>query len=168
MEVRRHMKTQSTLQDKICDWDELRAFAQMCREEGKTLAFTNGCFDVLHPGHVLYLHEAAKQADVLVLGLNSDDSVSRLKGPSRPIQDQNARALVLAGLESIARICIFDQDTPLDLIQLIQPHVLIKGGDYEIKDIVGAPEVTASGGKVLTVPFVEGHSSTSIIQKIQS
>lgn len=144
--------------------------AQVCadlREQGRTVVFTNGCFDILHAGHVSYLERAARLGDVLVVGLNSDNSVRRLKGPSRPVNNEQDRALVLAALRSVAYVCVFDEDTPLELVRGVQPDVLVKGGDYLIENIVGADIVTARGGRVLTLPFVEGKSTTAVIDRMK-
>lgn len=130
------------------------------------VVFTNGCFDVLHLGHIEYLLQARKQGDCLVIGLNSDTSVKRLKGENRPINNQNARAIVLAALQFIDFIILFEEDTPLNLITAIQPQVLVKGGDYTIENTVGADVVQKYGGKVIIINFVEGYSSTTIINQI--
>ncbi|MEO0470680.1 MAG: D-glycero-beta-D-manno-heptose 1-phosphate adenylyltransferase [Bacteroidota bacterium] len=134
---------------------------------GDAIVFTNGCFDLLHPGHVDCLGKARQEGDRLVVGLNTDASVQRLKGPSRPIQSEQARALVLAGLQAVDLVILFEEDTPLRLIQSILPDVLVKGGDYKLDEIVGAKEVMDHGGSVKTIPFLEGYSSSSIIEKIQ-
>ena len=130
--------------------------------------FTNGVFDILHPGHVFSLSQAAKEADFLVVGLNSDDSVKRLKGHQRPVNNQDSRALVLASLLMVDAVVIFAEDTPLELINTIRPDVLVKGGDYTIEQIVGAKEVIANGGRVITNPVIEGYSTTSIIDKLKT
>ena len=127
------------------------------------IAFTNGCFDILHRGHVYYLSKARELADVLIVGLNSDGSTSRLKGDGRPVNNQNARAEVLGALGMVDYIIIFDEDTPLKLIEALDPDFLIKGGDYKAEEIVGYKEVHDRGGKVLTIPILEGYSSSSII-----
>lgn len=132
----------------------------------KKIAFTNGVFDIIHKGHIFSLSQAAKEADYLIVGLNSDASVKRLKGEQRPINDQNARALVLASLIMVDAIVIFEEDTPLELIKTIIPDVLVKGGDYTIEQIVGAKEVIAAGGRVVINPIIEGFSSTSIINEM--
>lgn len=129
----------------------------------KQMVFTNGCFDLLHRGHVYYLSKARALGDLLVLGLNSDESVSRLKGPGRPRNKEQARAEVLAALAVVDYIIIFKEDTPLQLIKALKPDLLIKGGDYQEKDIVGYKEVIGTGGKVLTIPLLEGYSTSSII-----
>ncbi|HZE84101.1 MAG TPA: D-glycero-beta-D-manno-heptose 1-phosphate adenylyltransferase [Puia sp.] len=133
---------------------------------GKTISFTNGCFDILHQGHIASLSEAAVEADFLIVGVNSDDSTRRLKGPQRPVTDQNSRAIMLASLLMIDAVIIFEEDTPLELIKAVIPDVLVKGGDYTIDQIVGAREVIASGGRVVINPIVPGFSTTGIIEKI--
>jgi len=133
--------------------------------EKKKIVFTNGCFDILHRGHVYYLSKAAELGDVLVVGLNSDASVTRLKGAGRPVNNQEARAEVLGALAFVDYIIVFDEETPLDLITALQPDLLVKGGDYTPEDIIGYKEVISRGGRVVTIPLLEGYSSTSIIQK---
>lgn len=140
----------------------LRDLAQI---QGKKVVFTNGCFDILHAGHVTYLSEAKKLGDVLIVGLNSDDSVRRLKGASRPVNEQQDRAYVLDALASVDYVCIFEEDTPLELIEKVIPDVLVKGGDYRVEDIVGADIVGKNGGEVIVLPFVKGKSTTSIIER---
>jgi len=135
---------------------------------GEPLVFTNGCFDLLHPGHLFYLSEAAGLSSKLVIGLNSDDSVSRLKGASRPINKFDYRAAMLSGLEQVACVIEFEEDTPLKLIEHLLPAVLVKGGDYDLSEIVGREEVEENGGKVMTIPFVENYSSTALIEKIKN
>lgn len=132
----------------------------------KTISFTNGCFDILHPGHITSLSDAALEADFLVVGLNSDASARRLKGIGRPVMDEQSRALMLASLLMVDAVVIFEEDTPLDLIELIHPDVLVKGGDYTIDQIVGAKEVIAAGGRVVINPILAGFSTTGIIGKI--
>lgn len=133
--------------------------------QGKKIVFTNGCFDILHRGHVTYLTEARKLGDLLVVGVNSDASVKRLKGPSRPINSEADRAFVLLGLKSVDAVEVFTEDTPLELIKLIRPQVLVKGGDWKIEQIVGGKEVLSWGGQVLSLNFVNGFSTTSIIER---
>jgi len=133
---------------------------------GKSIAFTNGCFDILHEGHIASLSDAAREADVLIVGVNSDDSTCRLKGPQRPINPQQARATVLAALLMVDAVIIFGEDTPLELIKIVQPDVLVKGGDYTLDQIVGAKEVMAAGGRVVINPIVPGFSTTGLIEKI--
>ena len=128
------------------------------------LVFTNGCFDILHSGHVLYLEEAKSLGDILIVGLNSDDSVRRLKGESRPINSQQDRAIVLAALSSVDFVIIFEDDTPLELIKIIKPDILVKGGDWAIPDIVGSDFVLQNGGEVKSLKFIEGKSTTNIVR----
>jgi len=135
---------------------------------GSKVVFTNGCFDLLHPGHLHYLEEAKMLGDLLVVGLNSDDSVSRLKGENRPINNQNFRSRMLAGLMFVDYVIIFEEDTPLTLIKGIEPNVLVKGGDYAREEIVGFHETIMTGGIVEIIPFLEGFSSTDLIEKIQN
>ena len=134
---------------------------------GKTFAFTNGCFDILHPGHLFSLAQTAQEADFLVVGLNSDASVQRLKGPTRPINNTESRAIVLSNLVLVDIVVVFEEDTPLELISTLLPDVLVKGGDYTIETIVGAKGVIANGGKVIINPIVEGFSTTGLIEKIK-
>lgn len=145
----------------------LELMQKLQHREGETIVFTNGCFDIIHRGHVDYLSRARDLGTKLVLGLNSDASVRRLKGESRPIVDQQSRAFVLAGFQFIDYVVIFEEDTPFNLISTIQPDILVKGGDYKIENIVGHDVVEAHGGKVMTIPFVEGFSTTNIVNKMQ-
>ena len=133
----------------------------------RVLCFTNGCFDLIHPGHVKYLEDARALGDFLVVGLNSDASVVRLKGPSRPLQDEWARAAVLLGLRSVDAVIRFEDDTPLELIRAVAPDVLIKGGDYTTEGVVGRDLVEARGGRVEIIPFLPGHSSSVIVERIR-
>ncbi len=140
---------------------------ELWRAGDETIVFTNGVFDLLHPGHVLYLEQAAALGTKLVIGINSDMSAKTLgKGDHRPINDQSARALVMAGLRSVDMVVLFDEATPLELIQVVRPDILVKGGDYTMNQIVGAQEVMAYGGSVQQLDFVEGYSTTAIEQKI--
>ena len=134
---------------------------------GKKIAFTNGVFDIIHQGHIFSLSQAAKEADYLIVGLNADVSVKRLKGDSRPVNNERARALVLASLVMTDGIIIFEEDTPLNLITAIMPDVLVKGGDYTIDQVAGAREVIENGGTVIINPILEGFSTTSLIEKIR-
>ncbi|MCB5233991.1 MAG: D-glycero-beta-D-manno-heptose 1-phosphate adenylyltransferase [Candidatus Cloacimonetes bacterium] len=154
------------LKSKIVPFSRIGALAHQLSASGKSIVFTNGCFDILHAGHVAYLSQAKTLGDILVLGLNSDASVRRLKGASRPVNTQDNRALVLAGLSAVDYVCIFEEDTPYELIREVLPDVLVKGGDWAPSDIVGSDIVLARGGKVLSLDFVEGLSTTGIIQKL--
>jgi rfaE bifunctional protein nucleotidyltransferase chain/domain len=138
------------------------------RLKGKKIVFTNGCFDILHPGHVDYLMQARDLGDFLILGLNTDNSVKRLnKAPNRPINNENARASVLAGLTCVDSIIYFDEDTPYELIKYLQPDVLVKGNDYKAEEVVGYDVIKAKGGAVITIPLLEGFSTTKLIEKIK-
>lgn len=137
------------------------------KEKGKKIVFTNGCFDILHSGHVTYLNKAKQLGDILILGLNTDESVSRIKGPSRPINNENDRAVVIDALRCIDYVTLFNEETPFELINSIIPDVLVKGGDYTIETIVGAETVMANGGEVITIQLVEGKSTTNIINKMK-
>jgi D-beta-D-heptose 7-phosphate kinase/D-beta-D-heptose 1-phosphate adenosyltransferase len=138
------------------------------RPRSYRLVFTNGCFDLLHPGHVHYLDQARRLGDTLVVGVNTDASVRTLKGESRPLVPERDRALVLAGLASVDVVTLFDEDTPRELIAALLPDVLVKGGDYSLDDIVGAQEVRAAGGQVLTIPFLPGYSTTDLIRRLKA
>ncbi len=136
--------------------------------QGKKVVFTNGCFDIIHRGHVTYLNEAKSLGDILVVGLNSDASVSRLKGPTRPVNHEEDRKFVMENLSAVDAVFIFTEDTPYKLIESIQPDVLVKGGDWKPEDIVGSDIVLAKGGEVKSLNFVDGFSTTKTIQKINS
>jgi D-beta-D-heptose 7-phosphate kinase/D-beta-D-heptose 1-phosphate adenosyltransferase len=151
---------------KVVSREELRHELESRRRLGMRIAFTNGCFDVLHAGHVLYLQEARAQADLLVVGLNSDDSVRALKGMNRPIQPDLARAQVLSGLQAVDYVTIFEESTPLALIQALRPDVLVKGADYKKNEVVGAELVESYGGRVYLAPLNEGFSTTGLLQRL--
>lgn len=156
------------LKDKIVTTDQLKKLLSLWRFHDHKIVFTNGCFDILHAGHVDYLAQARDQGNILVLGLNTDASVKRQnKSPERPVNNEEARALVLAGLESVDAIVFFDEDTPLELVKMVQPDVLVKGNDYKAEDIVGYDLVVAKGGKVVTIPLLEGFSTTGLINKLK-
>jgi rfaE bifunctional protein nucleotidyltransferase chain/domain len=151
---------------KILSRDEL--LQRFGRPRDLRVVFTNGCFDILHAGHVEYLHRARSLGDVLVVGLNDDSSVRRLKGARRPIVAEDDRALVLSGLASVDAVTLFGEDTPRDLIAALRPDVLVKGGDYTPDGVVGREEVEAVGGRVVIVPFVEGHSTSSLVERVRA
>jgi rfaE bifunctional protein nucleotidyltransferase chain/domain len=154
---------------KIKQLPELLEAIAKDKSEGKKIVFTNGCFDILHKGHVDYLGKAADKGDILVVAVNTDQSVKKLgKSSSRPIQEESARAYLIAALESVSYVILFDEDTPLLLIDRILPDILVKGSDYLPKDIVGYDTVMAHGGKVETIDFLPGYSTTAIEQKIRS
>lgn len=152
--------------EKLLTREEL--LARFGRPRDLRVVFTNGCFDLLHRGHVEYLHEARAMGDVLIVGLNTDASVRRLKGPERPLNAEDDRALVLAGLAAVDAVVLFGEDTPHALISALLPDVLVKGGDYRHDQIVGADEVERAGGRVETVPLVPGRSTTSLVQRMRS
>lgn len=162
------MKPAQSLATKIQPLFDLQQKADEWRAEGKTIAFTNGCFDILHAGHIASLTEAAQQADVLVVALNADSSVKALKGENRPVNNEGARALVLAALCMVDAVTIFSEPTPREVIIAVRPDVLVKGGDYKVEDIAGAKEVLDWGGRVVINPIVEGFSTTEIIEKMKS
>jgi len=162
------MKQTRIIQDKILSARDIVFQCNRWKLLSKTISFTNGCFDILHPGHIASLSDAAREADYLVVGLNSDASARRLKGEGRPVMDEKSRATLLASLLMVDAVVIFDEDTPAELIQLVQPDVLVKGGDYTIDQIVGAKEVQAAGGRVVINPILSGFSSTGILGKIRS
>jgi rfaE bifunctional protein nucleotidyltransferase chain/domain len=153
--------------NKIKEVPAARELVQQWKHAGQKVVFTNGCFDILHLGHVDYLEKARAMGDKLVLGLNTDDSVSRFKGPNRPIQDQKSRAQVLASLQFVDLVVFFNQDTPLMLISELVPDVLVKGSDYLAENIVGADVVKRNGGEVKTIEFVPGYSTSRVIEKIK-
>lgn len=144
-----------------------QAFQAAFPERPRVLGFTNGCFDLLHPGHVQYLEDCRALCDFLILGLNSDASVARLKGPSRPVQDEWARARVLLGLRSIDAVIRFEEDTPQELITALQPDLLAKGGDYTPATVVGRDVVEGRGGRLVLIPFLPGHSTSTIVDRIK-
>ncbi|EDZ64738.1 bifunctional protein HldE [beta proteobacterium KB13] len=152
--------------NKIFKLDEMKSKAVQLKKQGKTIGFTNGCFDILHSGHVSYLNKAKKNVDFLILGLNTDHSIKKIKGSSRPIVDQQNRAQVLSGLSSVDAIVFFNENTPIKLIKTIQPHFLIKGNDYKVEGVVGHKEVKKWAGKVMLIDLIPGQSSTNIIKKI--
>lgn len=153
--------------DKIFSLPQLQDQASHWRSQGQKIVFTNGCFDLLHLGHVDYLEKARQLGDKLVLGLNTDASISRIKGPNRPLQDEVSRARIMASLLFIDAVVLFDQNTPLELIEAVQPDILVKGDDYTLENIVGHEVVLARGGEVKTVPLVKGYSTTNIVKKIE-
>ncbi|OFY71173.1 MAG: glycerol-3-phosphate cytidylyltransferase [Bacteroidetes bacterium RIFCSPLOWO2_12_FULL_37_12] len=153
---------------KITSLSQLLHQRKLWLREGKTLVFTNGCFDLLHLGHVKYLEKAKSLGDILVIGLNSDKSVKKLKGKTRPILDEKCRAGLLASFFFVDFVILFHDLTPLKLIEELKPDVLVKGGDYKIKDIAGAESVKNNGGKVIVIPFIKGYSTTKIINKIKN
>ncbi|MBM4274082.1 MAG: D-glycero-beta-D-manno-heptose 1-phosphate adenylyltransferase [Deltaproteobacteria bacterium] len=161
------MTTFSTSQ-KIATRGAATRWVRQVQAQGRKVVFTNGCFDLLHPGHIDYLEQARSLGDALVVGVNTDDSVTRLgKGPGRPVNPERDRARVLAALAGVDRVVLFDEDTPLELITALQPDVLVKGGDYQLEDIVGREVVLARGGQVLALPFVSGYSTSQLLDRIR-
>lgn len=158
---------ESILHQKINTLPELLQRVQEWKQGGQKVVFTNGCFDLLHTGHITYMAKAAELGDKLIIGLNSDSSVRILKGENRPVNNQDSRAALLAALFFVDAVVIFQEETPADLIKAILPDVLVKGGDYTFDRIVGAQDVAANGGEVKTITFVDGYSSTAIINKIR-
>ncbi|MDB5131286.1 MAG: rfaE2 [Mucilaginibacter sp.] len=158
---------EQNLKRKISELAALKKTVAAWQSEGKKIVFTNGVFDLLHIGHITYMAKAAELGDKLVIGLNSDSSVKRIKGETRPINNQDSRAALLAALFFVDAVVVFEEDDPLNLITALLPDILVKGADYAIENIVGAKEVLANGGEVKTINFVVGHSSTSIINKIK-
>lgn len=163
------MTTSEILRSKIFTKETLSRQVAIWRFKDLKIVFTNGCFDILHHGHIDYLSKASDLGDVLVIGLNSDSSVKKLnKGVNRPLQNENDRALILSSLQFVEAIIIFEEDTPLELIKIVQPDVLVKGGDWKPEQIAGTDIVKAKGGEVITIPFVEGYSTTIIEKKVKS
>jgi len=159
-----HMLNKGQASSKIKSLEQISRIAKRLKEQGKKVVFTNGCFDILHRGHASYLQKAKALGDALVVGVNSDDSVSRLKGDDRPINSLEDRAFMLASLESVDYVVEFDEDTPLELIEHIEPDILVKGADYEGKDVVGSKVAK----EVVLIEFVDGKSTTKLIEKIKS
>ncbi|MCU0447236.1 MAG: D-glycero-beta-D-manno-heptose 1-phosphate adenylyltransferase [Microscillaceae bacterium] len=153
--------------EKIYTLDDLKQVIQNWQQTGKQVVFTNGCFDIVHLGHIDYLEKARQKGDKLVVGLNSDSSVKTLKGESRPVIPEYARARMLAALEFVDAVVLFDENTPKSLIEALKPDILTKGNDYTVENIVGADFVLAQGGKVETLPLVDGFSTSQIIEKIK-
>ena len=162
------MKKSDSISERIIPGEEILQQVIRWRLNSKTIAFTNGVFDILHQGHIKVLSKAASFADILIVGLNSDSSVKKLKGESRPVNAEQSRALILASLIMVDAVVIFNEETPLELIQQIKPDVLIKGGDYTIETMVGAEVVLNNGGSVEIIPIEEGFSTTGIIEKISN
>ena len=153
--------------NKIIHKEEVKKTFSYHKKASKSLVFTNGCFDILHPGHISYLEEAKKMGHILIVGVNSDASISRLKGKSRPIHDFFFRSLMLSALESVDYVIEFEEDTPISLIEKVIPNVLVKGNDYDPNEIVGADFVKSQGGSVNTITFLPGFSTSQIVEKIQ-
>lgn len=155
------------IQSKIKTQKQLKAIVSRLRRQGKRIAFTNGCFDILHYGHAKYLQDAKGLVDILIVGLNSDSSVRKIKGEKRPVNKENDRAGLLCALASVDYLTIFGQETPLKLIKLLRPDILVKGGDWNKNTIVGADFVKSYGAKAVTIPYLKGYSTTDMIDKIK-
>ena len=162
------MSSLKKIKDKIFDLDDLKNKVVSWKKNGQKIVFTNGCFDIMHKGHIEILSKSSDLGDKLIVGLNSDSSVQNLKGNSRPIIDENSRSISLAALSFVDAIVLFSEDTPINLISTLNPDILAKGGDYEIRTIVGHEIVQKNGGEVILIPFVDGFSSTNIINKIKN
>ena len=162
------MKYANLIDQKILTRPQLIQRVAQWRLLGKTIAFTNGVFDILHPGHIYSLSQAASEAEMLVVGLNADVSVKRLKGENRPVNVQDTRAIMMASLQIVDAVVLFEEDTPLELIKSILPDVLVKGGDYTLEQVVGAKEVMIAGGRVVINPLKEGFSTTSFIEQLKN
>lgn len=162
------MNNLKEIENKILDEERLSLWLDDCRKNNKSIVFSNGCFDIIHRGHIEYLAKASDWGDKFIIGLNTDASIKRLKGPSRPVNNQDARAIVLAALQFVDAVVLFDEDTPYNLIKAVQPDVLVKGNDYKPEDIVGYDIVTAKGGVVTTVELVKGYSTTNTIAKMKN
>jgi len=160
------MQRPDTIESRVLTIPDAVSKVNEWKKQGKKIAFTNGVFDLLHRGHISSLSQAASEADYLIVGLNSDSSTKRLKGDSRPVNDEESRAILLASLVMVDAVVIFNEDTPLELIKKLMPDVLIKGGDYTVEQIAGAKEVIANGGRVVINPIIEGHSTTKLAEKI--
>jgi D-glycero-beta-D-manno-heptose 1-phosphate adenylyltransferase len=156
-----------SIHSKIHTWETLKTQVAAWQAQGKKIVFSNGCFDLVHKGHIDYLNRAADLGDVMVMGLNTDASVSKLKGPHRPIQDEQSRLLIIAALQCVSAVVLFNEETPYDLIKLVQPDVLVKGSDYQPENIVGYDIVTAKGGMVKTIDFLPGYSTSAIEKRIK-
>lgn len=161
-------KILSSLQSKIQSRPKLARIAERCRRTGKRVVFTNGCFDLLHAGHVTYLEKAKRLGDVLMVGLNSDASMKRIKGPDRPLTPERDRLRVLAALQAVDYVTLFSEETPLRLIRELRPHILVKGADWKKREIVGGREVESWGGRVKRIRLVPGRSTTAILKKLGS
>jgi len=160
------MKTDIIPQKKIIVKEMITDLKSDWQRKNLKVVFTNGCFDIIHRGHVEYLYQASRLGDIFFIGLNSDDSVKRLKGENRPVQDQDSRSIILASFQYVDYVCIFYEDTPYEMIKTVQPDVLVKGSDYKPEEIVGYDIVKAYKGEVVTIDFIQGYSSSSIINKL--
>ena len=162
------MKQIEAINNKIYSLTELEKQVKQWSKENKKIVFTNGCFDIIHQGHIDYLAKARDLGDKLIIGLNTDLSISSIKGPTRPIQDEKSRAIILASMQFVDAIVYFSDPTPYELIKAIQPDILVKGADYKPEEIIGYDIVKAKGGEIITLTYLEGYSTTNIIKKIHS
>ena len=162
------MENLAIIRSKIFNREDFQPKRHVWRFRKQKVVFTNGCFDLLHPGHIHYLAKAADYGDHLVVGINSDRSVQRIKGANRPVKDETTRSTILAALHFVDAVLIFDEDTPYELIRFVEPDVLVKGGDYHENDIVGADFVRKNGGEISVIDLLEGHSSSDIMHKVRS
>jgi rfaE bifunctional protein nucleotidyltransferase chain/domain len=162
------MNNLEIIKSKILNRDRLKNQLAVWRFKDQKIVFTNGCFDLLHLGHIDYLSKAKDHGNVLIVGVNTDASVRRLKGENRPVTDETSRSVIMASLQFVNAVVLFDEDTPYELIKLVQPDVLVKGSDYQPEDIVGYDIVKAKGGEIVTIDFLEGYATTGIIEKIKS
>jgi len=151
---------------KVLSLNEAALFLEKQKKNGKKIVFTNGCFDIIHKGHIEYLQKAKALGDILVIGLNSDESVRRLKGPERPVMPEEDRAYILSHIVGVDVVCVFNEDTPHKIIKTLVPDILVKGAEYELHEIVGRDVVEGAGGKVVRVPMIEGRSTRNLIKKI--
>jgi rfaE bifunctional protein nucleotidyltransferase chain/domain len=161
------MESLKLIESKICSWESLQKKLAVWRFKDRKIVFTNGCFDILHLGHIVYLSKARDLGGVLVVGLNSDDSVHRLKGPERPLNNEHARAIALASLSFVDAVILFEEETPLELIRQVKPDFLVKGKDYREHEIAGSDFVNSSGGKVVTLELVKGYSTSHLIERMK-
>lgn len=161
------MNNLERIQSKIIDREQLKNRLAYWQFKSLKIVFTNGCFDLLHLGHIDYLSKAKDLGDVLIVAVNTDDSVRRLKGEGRPITDENSRSTIIASLQCVNTVVLFDEDTPYELIKQVQPDVLVKGSDYKAEDIVGYDVVSAKGGEIVTIDYLEGYATTAIEEKIR-
>ena len=162
------MNNLERIHTKIFDRKKLENQLAIWRFQSKKIVFTNGCFDLLHLGHIDYLSKAKDLGDVLIIGVNTDNSVRRLKGATRPITDENSRSVIIASLQFVSAVVLFDEDTPYQLIKQVQPDILVKGSDYKSEDIVGYDIVKANGGEIVTIDYLDGYSTSFVIEKVKS
>ena len=168
VELQQRIDHKNSIHDVLLSESQAKQIIERAKQDAKTVVMTNGCFDILHQGHVTYLKKARSMGSLLIVAINSDASVKKLKGASRPINSIDARATVLSALGSVDYVVSFDEETPIELYKNLLPDVLVKGGDYQVEEIIGYEEIIANGGRVTTIPFVEGYSTSSIVSRIKS